>query len=419
MKKATREIKKHQFFLRFFFLQVSLLSLSNLPDHFHAHAPRRRRHALRHAPQGNVRGQVRCFYPGDLEHRRGRDAADRARGVPGLLRPLRDSRRGLEQVRSRRRLHGVVVGLVGVGGDADRDRGSVLKGELKEGRRRSGLRERRRRFVVSSFDQANLESPALSLSFFLLLFSFSTPPPPQSILLDSLYPLQQKSNKKLTLIPLVAALKSLQNAMMFRPACPSAGPTGGAGLACPAPIRRRMEAEMAFLDILVNSIQARKREKRERWRLFSSRASESEKRRKVWRFADGENFSKSASSPHNSVCRAQQTSFPFSLKKETTNHHLPKMATSKISPDGLRDAITSECWTKEDGRKTRRKNVVDRRSSLQQPPTVMRRAEGTAAASAALPRNQSCRGGPWRALCGDNCVRREGASSLSASAVST
>mgnify|MGYP006879059816 CR=1 FL=1 len=120
------------------------------------------------------------------------------------------------------------------------------------------------------------ESPALSLSFFLLLFSFSTPPPPQSILLDSLYPLQQKSNKKLTLIPLVAALKSLQNAMMFRPACPSAGPTGGAGLACPAPIRRRMEAEMAFLDILVNSIQARKREKRERWRLFSSRASESE-----------------------------------------------------------------------------------------------------------------------------------------------
>src|SRR5881227_3590666 len=33
---------------------------------------------------------------------------------------------------------------------------------------------------------------------------------------------------------LVAALNSLQKAMIFTPCCPSAGPTGGAGLACPA-----------------------------------------------------------------------------------------------------------------------------------------------------------------------------------------
>src|SRR5437016_14384784 len=35
---------------------------------------------------------------------------------------------------------------------------------------------------------------------------------------------------------LVVALNSLQNAMMFTPCWPSAGPTGGAGLACPAGI---------------------------------------------------------------------------------------------------------------------------------------------------------------------------------------
>src|SRR5205807_2627328 len=32
----------------------------------------------------------------------------------------------------------------------------------------------------------------------------------------------------------VCALKALQNSMMLIPCCPSAGPTGGAGLACPA-----------------------------------------------------------------------------------------------------------------------------------------------------------------------------------------
>src|SRR5439155_1659975 len=35
---------------------------------------------------------------------------------------------------------------------------------------------------------------------------------------------------------LVAALNSLQKAMMFTPCWPKAGPTGGAGLACPAGI---------------------------------------------------------------------------------------------------------------------------------------------------------------------------------------
>src|ERR1035437_6757628 len=34
----------------------------------------------------------------------------------------------------------------------------------------------------------------------------------------------------------VAALNCLQNSMMFTPCCPNAGPTGGAGLACPAGI---------------------------------------------------------------------------------------------------------------------------------------------------------------------------------------
>jgi hypothetical protein len=32
----------------------------------------------------------------------------------------------------------------------------------------------------------------------------------------------------------VCALNSLQNAMMFSPACPSAGPIGGCGVAFPA-----------------------------------------------------------------------------------------------------------------------------------------------------------------------------------------
>src|SRR6185312_17559191 len=32
----------------------------------------------------------------------------------------------------------------------------------------------------------------------------------------------------------VCALYALQNSMMLTPCCPSAGPTGGAGLACPA-----------------------------------------------------------------------------------------------------------------------------------------------------------------------------------------
>jgi hypothetical protein len=40
----------------------------------------------------------------------------------------------------------------------------------------------------------------------------------------------------------VFALNSLQKAMMFNPACPSAGPTGGAGLAAPALISNRMLA---------------------------------------------------------------------------------------------------------------------------------------------------------------------------------
>src|SRR5450432_1794889 len=31
----------------------------------------------------------------------------------------------------------------------------------------------------------------------------------------------------------VCALNALQNSMMLTPCCPSAGPTGGAGLACP------------------------------------------------------------------------------------------------------------------------------------------------------------------------------------------
>ena len=43
-----------------------------------------------------------------------------------------------------------------------------------------------------------------------------------------------------TLMSCVLALKSLQKDMMFSPACPSAGPTGGAGFAPPAGMRRRI-----------------------------------------------------------------------------------------------------------------------------------------------------------------------------------
>lgn len=45
---------------------------------------------------------------------------------------------------------------------------------------------------------------------------------------------QQHSLGGGTLISAVFALKSLQKDMMFKPAWPRAGPTGGAGLACPA-----------------------------------------------------------------------------------------------------------------------------------------------------------------------------------------
>ena len=55
-----------------------------------------------------------------------------------------------------------------------------------------------------------------------------------------------------TLMSAVLALKSLQKLMMFRPACPSAGPTGGAGFACPALITSLIVAvtALAFLDML-------------------------------------------------------------------------------------------------------------------------------------------------------------------------
>ena len=46
----------------------------------------------------------------------------------------------------------------------------------------------------------------------------------------------------------VVALKALQNSMMFTPCWPSAGPTGGAGFACPAGIWSLMIL-MTFLAI--------------------------------------------------------------------------------------------------------------------------------------------------------------------------
>ena len=55
-----------------------------------------------------------------------------------------------------------------------------------------------------------------------------------------------------TLMSAVLALKSLQKLIMFRPACPSAGPTGGAGFACPALMTSLIVAvtALAFLDML-------------------------------------------------------------------------------------------------------------------------------------------------------------------------
>lgn len=47
----------------------------------------------------------------------------------------------------------------------------------------------------------------------------------------------------------VFALNSLQKAMMLRPACPRAGPTGGEGFACPAGIRSRMRTATSFAAI--------------------------------------------------------------------------------------------------------------------------------------------------------------------------
>ena len=55
-----------------------------------------------------------------------------------------------------------------------------------------------------------------------------------------------------TLMSAVLALKSLQKFMMLSPACPSAGPTGGAGFACPALIKSLIVAvtALAFFDML-------------------------------------------------------------------------------------------------------------------------------------------------------------------------
>lgn len=49
-----------------------------------------------------------------------------------------------------------------------------------------------------------------------------------------------------TLMSAVFALKSLQNDIILRPAWPSAGPTGGAGLACPAGTMSRTTDLIAF-----------------------------------------------------------------------------------------------------------------------------------------------------------------------------
>src|SRR6185312_13937057 len=44
----------------------------------------------------------------------------------------------------------------------------------------------------------------------------------------------------------VCALNALQNSMMFTPCCPSAGPTGGAGFACPPGIWSLMTVRTFF-----------------------------------------------------------------------------------------------------------------------------------------------------------------------------
>ena len=158
----------------FSFLPFTFSSFLDLPDHLDAHAPRRRRHALRHAPQRHVRRQVGRLDFRDLDHRRGRDAADDARRVARLLRSLGDARSRFQEVRGRRGLHGVVVGLVGVGRDADRDRGPVLRlsfgGVFERGRGRGEESER----ASPLNDQANSTLIRASLSFrFFPLFSAS------------------------------------------------------------------------------------------------------------------------------------------------------------------------------------------------------------------------------------------------------
>lgn len=101
----------------------------------------------------------------------------------------------------------IVIALVRVRGDGDGDGDAVLNG----GRGWRGLKQRR-------------------------------PPSPPPLL-----PLSPSCLH--TLMPAVAALKSLQKDMMLRPACPRAGPTGGAGLAAPAPMRRRMRAATVLPDL--------------------------------------------------------------------------------------------------------------------------------------------------------------------------
>ena len=59
-------------------------------------------------------------------------------------------------------------------------------------------------------------------------------------------------HEEFTLMSAVLALKSLQKFMMFSPACPRAGPTGGAGFAWPAFITSLIVAvtALAFFDML-------------------------------------------------------------------------------------------------------------------------------------------------------------------------
>src|ERR1044072_369365 len=52
---------------------------------------------------------------------------------------------------------------------------------------------------------------------------------------------------------LVAALNSLQKPMMFTPCWPSAGPTGGAGLACPAGICNLISPVFFFAITILSS----------------------------------------------------------------------------------------------------------------------------------------------------------------------